>query len=250
MLFYLKKIIPPFLLPPGIFIVILFVLGIWFLSKRRWKMGLLQITVGLFLWLAALGPVAGFLFERLEAEFPMPKNPKGDVIILLGGGINDTAVDLSGIGIPSSQLLERIVAAVRIFKRIQVPIIASGGSVYDQKISEAAVIKRYLVELDVPENMIILEDKSRDTIENAKYTKKICDRSGYTSPVLVTTAYHMKRAVMSFEKVGLTVVALPVGSHLGEDSAFRFRNLLPNNYHDLSIALREYLGRVFYAIVY
>jgi uncharacterized SAM-binding protein YcdF (DUF218 family) len=250
MLFYFKKIVTPFCLPPGIFIVLLFLLGLWFIRKKRFRMGLLQISIGILMWVAALGPLAYELFENLESEFPMPKNPTGDVIVLLGGGINDAAKDLSGIGIPSSSLLERIVAAVRLHKRIGAPVIASGGSAFDQKISEAAVIKRYLMALDVPENMIILENKSRDTHENAKYTKKICDKAGYTSPILVTTAYHLRRAVRSFEKAGLSVVAVPVGARTGGKKPFHFRNLLPNDYQAISFALQEYLGRVFYAIAY
>ena len=62
-------------------------------------------------------------------------------------------------------------------------------------------MKRFLTDLGVPDPMIIVEDKSRDTIENARYARQICERRGFVRPILVTSAYHLKRSVLSFSKV-------------------------------------------------
>ena len=94
------------------------------------------------------------------------------MIILLGGGIIDKVPDLSGFGIPSDDMLGRIVTAVRLQKKLHVPIIVSGGKVYKRGSAEAHIVKRFLVDLGVAESRIIVEDKSRNTFKKEKYRCK------------------------------------------------------------------------------
>jgi len=108
-MFLFKKILTPFLLPPGIFILFLIISGIWFLFKKYWKTGLLNCSIGILLWVLSISPVSDAMLRSLESEFSIPQNPKGDVIILLGGGIYDEVPDLSGVGAPSGDMLERMV---------------------------------------------------------------------------------------------------------------------------------------------
>ncbi len=173
LLFYVKKLATPFIVPPGIFILLLFVAGTWLFVKRPRKTGIVLIFIGIVMWISALGPVSRLLFKGLESGFKMPTELHGDVIILLGGGIDDRAPDLNGIGIPSQVMLERIVAAARLQKRLHVPVIVSGGGYSHQKISEAEVTQRYLVDLGVPPDKKIKDKKSLNTIENGKYTNGI-----------------------------------------------------------------------------
>ena len=249
-MFFIKKAVSPFLVPPGIFIILLIFSGIAFILKRSRKAGLVQLVIGVFMWIFALGSISNALYKGLESEFSLNRAVKGDVIVLLGGGINDEAPDLSGIGTPSQEMLERIVAAVRLQGRLNVPVIATGGSFIHQNISEAAVTKRFLIELGVPSRMVILEDKSRDTIENARFTGEICRKSGFHTPILVTSAYHLKRAVMSFNKVGIKVIPFPAGIKSTTQSEFVWVDVLPTDYRDVSRALKEYLGLVYYQIIY
>src|SRR3989338_5686179 len=190
-MFILKKILTPFLLPPGIFIVFLIYSGIRLLFKKQWN-------GGIFIWTLSISPVADAIITGLESNIEIPKNPQGDVIILLGGGSNIGSSDLSGVGSPTGDALARIVTAVRLQNRLNIPIIVSSGQVYKNKPSDAPIIKRFLVDLGVPSNKIILEDKSRDTIENARYAGEICKKMEFKKPILVTSAYHMKRSVLSF----------------------------------------------------
>jgi len=250
LLFYVKKLATPFIVPPGIFILLLFIAGTWLLVKRPRKTGMILIFIGIFMWISALGPVSRLLFKGLESGLKMPTELQGDVIILLGGGMDDRAPDLTGIGIPSQVMLERIVAAARLQKRLHVPVIVSGGGYPHQKISEAEVTQRYLVDLGVPPEKIFLETKSRDTIENAKYTKNICDRIGFQNPVLVTSSYHLKRALLSFRKVGMQVFPFPVGIGSADPAEFRWTDVLPTDYQGISVALREYIGYTVYRILY
>ena len=209
-MFLFKKILTPFLLPPGIFIIFLICFGAWYLFKKCCKVGIATLVIGCLMWLLSITPISDPMLRGLESNIHFTRNPKGDVIILLGGGVYDKAPDLTGIGVPYQSVQAGIVTAVRLQKRLNVPIIVSGGKVYEHtSAAEAPIIKRFLVDLGVSGTQIILEEKSRDTFENAKYTKKICEKLGFKSPILITSAYHMKRSVLSFKKAGMEVIRFP-----------------------------------------
>jgi uncharacterized SAM-binding protein YcdF (DUF218 family) len=189
------------------------------------------------------------MLHALEADFEIPFNANGDIIILLGGGVYDSVADLSGPGAPTEEMLGRIVTAVRLHKRLDIPIIVSGGKVFENKKAEAPIVKRFLIDLGVPGNKIIMEDKSRDTFENVKYTSEILKKSGYRKPILVTSAYHMKRAVMTFNKINLDVIPFPANFRTWKDKKYGWEDYLPGSGNASGI-LKEYVGIVFYKIVY
>jgi uncharacterized SAM-binding protein YcdF (DUF218 family) len=250
--FILKKIIASFLVPPGIFIILFMFIGVCFALKRNWKVLIVNLLTAFLLWAISIAPVSDAIFRGLESEIDMPANPQGDVIILLGGGIYDGVADLSGVGAPYGEMLGRIVTAVRLQKRLDIPVIVSGGSVFKSRKPEAPIVRRFLIDLGVPADKVIMEDKSRDTIENAKYTIEICRKSGHKKPILVTTAYHIKRAVESFEKSGMKVVPFPSGFKTWHNRHYGPEDYLPDM-HELgkvSTAMKEYIGFIFYKAAY
>ena len=205
---------------------------------------------GCFMWALSIAPISDAMIRSLESEYGIPKDIKGDVIILLGRGVRDKAPDLTGLGAPSDMYLTRIVTAVRLQKRLHIPVIVSGAETSEDKILEDHIVKRFLVDLGISAEKIIIEDKSRDTFENVKFTKEICDRSGFTDPVLVTSAYHLKRAIMTFEKVGLNVKPLPAGFKSWPGKQYRWSSYLPGDFLTASLAIKEYLGLLFYKFAY
>ncbi|MCL4455923.1 MAG: YdcF family protein [Nitrospirae bacterium] len=249
-MFIFKKILTPFLLPPGIFIVLLVGFGIWFLLKKQWKAGMANLSIGIFIWLLSISPVSHALLSPLEADFKIPENPQGDVIILLGAGIYGNAPDISGTGVPSEDMLVRLVTVVRLQKRLNIPVIVSSGAISKGEKTEASIGKRFMVDLGVPDNKVIKEEKSRDTIENAKYTAEICEKLGYKKPLLVTSAYHMKRSVMSFEKAGMKVIPFPVQFKTWKNRKYGWESFLPKGFENSHRALHEYLGLLFYKFAY
>lgn len=249
-MFIFKKALTPFLVPPGIFIVLLLFLGIWLLLKRQWRLGSINCLIGLFMWLLSISPVADLLHKGLEADFKIPEHPHGDVIILLGGGAHDKSQDLSGTGAPSEETLARIITGVRLQKRLNIPLIVSGGKVYKHREADASIIKRFLLDLGVPEDKVLIEDKSRDTIENAKFTKEICERYNFKKPLLVSSASHMRRAILSFKKAGLEVTPMPVNFKTWEDKQYGWVDYLPHadQLKYSSRAIHEYIGALFLAL--
>lgn len=129
-MFIIKKILAPFLLPPGIFIILLISSGVWLMVKRRWRVGVFNCSIGIFIWMFSISPVSDAMLRGLESSFKIPEKPEGDVIILLGGGIYEGASDFSGIGTPSEEMLGRTVTAVRLQRRLNIPVIISGGQVF------------------------------------------------------------------------------------------------------------------------
>jgi uncharacterized SAM-binding protein YcdF (DUF218 family) len=188
----------------------------------------------------------------LEAGLTIPQSPRGDVIIVLGGGVYDRVPDLSGKGFPAPDSLGRLVTAARLQKMIGTPVIVSSGQVFPGRNAEAPVAKRILMDLGVPKDKVILEAKSRDTIENAWYSKEICKKSGFKAPIVVTSAYHMKRSVLSFQKVGMDVKAYPANFRTGKRHTYFWDDYLPNmeSMETFAMALREYIGLVFYQWTY
>jgi uncharacterized SAM-binding protein YcdF (DUF218 family) len=247
-MFMAKYAVVAFLLPPGIFISVLLLSSIVFLLKKNWTAGVINFLIACLMWSLTIMPVSNAVMRSLESGFDVPENPQGDVIILLGGGVADEAPDLSGIGAPSEPMIARIVTAVRLQKRLEIPIIISGGTVFKHIKGEAPIVKRFLVDLGVPPNMIIMENKSRDTRENARFSGKICVKSGYRRPLLVTSAFHMKRAVISFQDAGIPVTPIPASFKSWPNRQYGWNDYLPGKFTDVSNAAREYLGLLFYAL--
>lgn len=250
-MFYLKKLTAPFAMPPGIFISILTIVGIWCLYRKRWKAAAWALGLGLLIWLTALQPVAHLLARGLEKQYGIPKAVQGDVIILLGGGINEGVTDMTGIGTPSEGMLARIVTAVRLQKRLELPVILSGGKVYSSSSDMAPILRRFLIDLGVDSRQIIIENRSRDTYENAGYTESICRRHGFLKPILITSALHMPRSVMMFEKTELQVIPFPAGFRTRPNPSYAWQHFRPSSgsMNLFAAAMHEYLGILYYKLI-
>ena len=249
-MFVLKKVVTLFLLPPGGFVALLFMSGLWFLAKKHFRAAGINLLLGGLLWLSAVTPVTHIMFKGLESGLEIPQSPQGDVIILLGGGAYHKVPDMTGLGTPSDSALRRVVTVARLQKRLAIPVIVSGGKAFGYQDVEAQILRRFLSDLGVPADQIILEQESRDTIENALYTKKICETFGFEEPLLVTSAYHMKRSMMSFRKAGMAVSPFPAGFRSSPDRQYGWIDYLPHDPGDFAVAAKEYLGLFFYKVVY
>jgi uncharacterized SAM-binding protein YcdF (DUF218 family) len=252
MLFIIKKIMTPFLLPPGLFILILVVCSVW--SCRSGKRHLLRffLPAAGIIWLFSIGPIADALTRPLESAYPIPQTPQADVIIMLGGGIHAFAPDLTGTGTPGPATMERMVTAARLHRQLKAPIIISGGSVYGDRPSVARLTRRFLIDLGIPDDQIISEDQSRDTYENALFSKKLCTQHGFSQPLVVTSANHMRRSMLSFERVGLQVTPFPCALTTWPDKTIYLYSFLPSDeaLAATASALHEWIGLLFYQLAY
>jgi uncharacterized SAM-binding protein YcdF (DUF218 family) len=248
----LKIILKSLIVPPGIFIVLLSVLNIWDLITKKKERRFYSLIIAFLVWLLSISPISNSMLSYLESGYTFPKTPRSDVIILLGERFLPKVHDISGIGTPSGLMLARIMAAAKLQRNINVPIIISHGRKTKNNVSESLIAKRYLIELGVPVDMIIFEGKSRDTYENAKYSKELCKKFGFQNPIIVTSAYHLKRAMLSFKKIGMTVNPFPSNFLSSENRKYQWNSFLPGyeNSRNSSIAIKEYFGLFFYNFFY
>ena len=134
----------------------------------------------------------------------IPRRKDFDYVIIHGAGL------LRGDQL-SRLLKDRLDKAVSVYKKDPTPpkLIPSGGKGEDETVSEAEAMKRYLMEQGIPEEDILPEDRSKTTYENLAYSKAILDgREGEKYTALVTSNYHVYRALRYCRKVGLTCTGI------------------------------------------
>lgn len=206
---YLLKFGASFILPPGIFFVLFFGIAFWAWRRRARQIAGAVFVVTFAFYLLSTSLVADALLRGLENQYEPPAYPAGDVIVMLGGGAMGDTPDVDGVGTLSSSPANRLLTAARLWRRLHVPILLSGGQVYADSGTEALIARRVLVGLGVPEEDILLETKSQNTTQNARYSAQILREKGFSRPILVTSAFHMPRSVLNFAKQGIEVVPYP-----------------------------------------
>lgn len=242
-LYWIKFFYITFLLPPGIFIIALAMICYTFYRKYR-KPAMVLTVFTLIFYLSATVIFSNMLIRTLENKHRPPAEVKGDVIIMLGGGATLDTPNLSGKGHLSGSAANRLLTCLQLYHQLKVPVIVLGGQVYKTTGPEAKIAKEILLGVGVPESKIIIENKSRNTTENARLVKRVLDRYDYSNPILVTSAFHMERAIRAFAKVGVAVVPYPTDYHTGVSNRFGWSKLMPSAeaLSDVSLAVKEYLG--------
>ena len=236
-MFFAKKIISYFILPPGIYIV-LFLL-IYLLSKRK-TVKYISLLSALSLYLISIEPFKDLLLLPLENMYKRPKILKGDIIVVLGGGAYNT-------GYLKEDSTKRLITGFILHKKTGLPLLLSGGSALNN-LPESSIMKQFLIELGVDRRLIFTDQKSRDTRENAKYVKELCKRINCRRIILVTSAYHMYRSVYTFEREGLDVIPYP--TDYKTDRKYNLFSFFPkmSALKDSYRAIREYIGIIFYRL--
>ena len=124
---------------------------------------------------------------------------KSDVIVILG---NKVELD----GIPSLRLQSRLNKGYDLYKKGLAPLILVSGGVGIEEYDEAMVMKKYLVNLGIPENIIISDSNGVDSFNTAKNTKELMDEMSLDTALIVTNYYHISRTRLAFKKSGVKKV--------------------------------------------
>jgi uncharacterized SAM-binding protein YcdF (DUF218 family) len=245
-----KHVVTLLILPPGLFVLLLAFLGVRLMRRRNAAHGFLVLSIAAALWAVSTGALSDRLMSDLERGLALPPDPKDGAIVLLGGGVFAGAPDLGGVGAPSGEMTARLVTAARLQKRTGLPLIVSAGSPFCGGAPEAPVIRRFLVDLGVPAARITVEDRSRDTRENAEFTRALMARASIRKAVLVTSAFHMRRARFLFEREGIEVVACPSSFRSWPGKTNGWLDWLPtaSGLHETTLALKEYMGYGWYRL--
>ena len=209
-------------------------------------MGAAMIGVAVF----GLSPAANLLLLPLEQRFQRP-NPVAppDGIIVLGGSF-DTVVAGARREIALTEAAERLTEIAALARRWpQARIVFSGGSgqiIYGGA-TEADLAARVFQSFGVPLERMTFEGRSRNTVENARFTRDLVTPGPGERWLLVTSAYHMPRAVGCFRQVGFDVEAWPVDYRTrGPEDATRPFSSVSAGLRRTDVAVREWVGLVTY----
>lgn len=223
------------------------------LALVRWRR--LSVAAGLlgFLVLAvsAWTTAGALLLQPLEARFSRPAAmpEQVDGIIALGGGF-EGSINLARGGYELSSSGDRFVETAVLARRFpdaRVLVSGGAGSVFMAGEGDAATAPRLLRSLGIDPDRLILENKSRDTFENARYSKEMAVPKPGETWLLVTSAFHMPRAVAVFRAAGFPVVPWPVdyrttgteGVGLAEDNVI-------DSLEAMTVGLREWIALAAY----
>jgi uncharacterized SAM-binding protein YcdF (DUF218 family) len=263
MFLYLSKLLPLLVYPVGLAVVLLLV-GWWSRSHARPR--LLNLTLLGALLLLGLGGnrcVAYTLLRTLEWRYLPPADmPQVGAIVVLGGGTRQASYPRPLVEV--NEAGDRLLYAAQLYQQKTAEhILLSGGTIewlsLDDTRPEADDMAAVMELLGVPTEALWLEPESRNTYENALYSRAILEEAGIHHILLVTSALHMPRAVPLFEQQGLHVTPAPTDYIVSERDwhylwqaglAGQLMNLLPSaeNLEYTTRVLKEYLGLLVYGL--
>jgi len=253
-MFILKKILSPLLLPVTLGLLISFIGLFFLLATKKTRAGKILISTGLLLMLLlSYGFVSDRVIKPLEYRYKpydiqltnellksQNQFPLKFVVVLGAGHVSDPSLPLTS-QIDDDSLV-RLVEGIIIHRKNRAgKLVLSGGSVFDS-ISEAEMMARVAEELGVDRNDIIMEADSKDTKDEVQFIKRIVKDNPF---ILVTSAYHMPRAIAMFRKLGLDPIPAPT-RHYVKRGAGGPHDYFPwaRNLNKAEAAFHEYFGMI------
>ena len=230
-MYVISKLFTYIILPPGIFIIILFLAS--FYAKKFKKLFLLS---ALLLWALSTKFISNLLIYPLENDF-LKDNANPKAVVVLGGGTNSNDILKA-----SSNAFKREVYGILLAKKYNLPFVFSGG----EKINEVGNIKKDIELITKTCNCSITtyyEINSLNTYQNAKFTSILFEKINIKKEIfLVTDAYHMKRSMKLFKHFGFKTIPKPVGFYYNLN--YTYFDILPNagSFNISYKALHEYFG--------
>jgi uncharacterized SAM-binding protein YcdF (DUF218 family) len=253
--FILSKTVGVLLLPTNLLIVLGLAGALMAAMTRFARAGCrLMIAAIVLLALCAFSPSGNLLLYPLESRFPPWSAAQGapDGIVVLGGPIDaDLSVAHDAPVIRSAP--DRIVAAAALARKYpNTRIVFSGGSanLFDNDAREADYAALLFESLGVDKTRVLMDRRSRNTYENALFSKELAAPKPGEHWLLVTSAFHMPRSIGLFRKVGFAVEPCPVDWRVGRSASdiLAFTPLATDGLGRTDAAVREWIGLVAYWI--
>lgn len=244
--FVLKKIVSSFVYPLGASVLLLFVgLAVWRI-KRSCRAAMIFVCLGAVLLLVMSFPMtSALLVKGIEkkagsyADVGLLRSKHVRYIVVLGGAGRTpelTPADRTG---PS---IFRVMEGVRLWKSIPGSKLVLSGAGFGPEANSPELMKQLPLQLGVPEKSLIVKAQAWDTPQEAKLFSNLVGKEPFA---LVTSAYHMPRAMMLFQARGLQPIASPC-EFKGRVSPPWYRWLVPSAeaLADSTLVLHEYIGMV------
>lgn len=232
-----------------VFLLILAGIASMLLHRRRRAIVLISVAalVQGLLGFTSLGYV---LIQPLEDRFAAPEALAGEVgtIVMLGGATMarpSTARQIAELNQGGDRLTTTLWLA-QLYPQARIVLSGGGGLFSGDTKSEAETVRRFMVGFGIGEDRLVLEEDSRNTAENAAFTKAaLADADG--AIVLVTSAFHMPRSVGLYRAAGIDVVPWPTDYRSTGTQGFGLDLANPNqNLDTATTAIREWIGLLAY----
>ena len=250
--FFIISKIFDFLIEPLVWIIVLLLLSLFSKTPKRKKRFLLTSIVLLLVFSNS------FLFDEAMRAWEMKATKTSDI-----PGTYDAGIVLSGMiaydhsfdRIQFDRRNDRLMQALSLYKmkKIKKLVLTGGsGSLVHTYIKESELIKKFLTDIGIPAEDLIIENKSNNTRENAIFAKEILQKELPGGKfLLITSAFHMRRALACFEKAGIEVLPYCADRYSGPRKFYPDHLLLPNakilfDWNDL---IHEMLGYIVYKIM-
>ena len=241
----LRSLAMAMMLPPMCFLYLLMA-GTLFFPGRR--IGRALVWVGMAGLLAlSLPVVSDMLIFTLERDLPVRhgEGPAPQAIVVLGGDVARNGLKVEATR-PGHLTLDRLHAAAELHRRTGLPILVTGGSPQINYPSVASIMADTLrKDFQLPVEWT--EAASFDTWENAMFSAEILRKHGITSVYVVTHGWHMRRALLAFQKAGLSVIPAPASIDTPSGSVWTDYVPRVSAWQYSYFAIHEWVGCAWYA---
>jgi uncharacterized SAM-binding protein YcdF (DUF218 family) len=251
MFFILSKILGFFAIPSNL-IISIGLFGLLLLRTRFARAGRrLVVTSLVALAVIGLSPLGNALILPLEQRFPPWDSAwaSPDGIVVLGGAVSaDVSAARNEIALNESAERMTVVADLaRRYPKARIVFSGGSGALLFRDGTEAEFAVRLFETFGIARERIIAEDQSRNTAENAVFSKRLANPKPGETWLLVTSAYHMPRAIGIFRKQGFAIEAYPVDWRTrGAEDALRPFFTLGDGTRRTDTAVREWVGLAVY----
>lgn len=250
MSYELTKILPLIVYPLGLALLLFIAVTLSNIFGGRGKSAVAGLSGILILWVAAMPITTSFVMGSLENDFayiPADQQQKADAIVVLGGfTINP---DTANLGIEINDGIDRLFHGKRLFVAGKAPYMILAGGAPRGHTAESKLMRQLLMELGVPAEAILTEGESRNTYQNARNLIPDLQKHGIDRVLLVTSAFHMRRAQAVFEKFNVNVIPAATDYQVGEPDP-SILDWLPDAeaLMDTTRGIKEYLGWIVYSL--
>jgi len=237
------KLLPLIVSPLGVVVSLIIVSVV---SRRRGP-AVMALAV---LWICALPVTERLVWRGLESDYPyqeVASVPATDAIIVLSGMLEGSQTD-QGIVSQWGEATDRYFAGVDLFQAKKAPlmIFTQGGLPWSDLPLEGGLLARRAIAAGVPEAQILLTGLVHNTEDEAREVAALMELAGLQTATLVTSSFHMPRAVMIFEHEGVDVTPYP--TDFRAKAGLDWTSWVPSAdaFGKTSNGLREYIGRAYY----
>lgn len=252
-MFFVASKLVGFVIQPLNLVVLLLLLGIGAWVLHRHSLTILFSSLAVFILVVSVWTSIGaVLLQPLEARFPRPTPPENIAGIIVLGGFFEGGINLARGGYELNDSGDRIVETAILARRYQdakIVVTGGNGSLVLKGEADAATAPRLLAALGIPKERLRLERRSRNTYENAVFTKNMLDPKPGETWLLVTSAFHMPRAMALFRKAGFTVIAWPTDYRTtGNERLGLAQDNAIDSLGNITLAIREWIGLAAYRV--